>query len=305
MQVTTIVRGKTYTHRHGLLRPAGGAVAVRLPDGYSGWLSKESIFKIRSEDKRISCFLRFHDAATPLEHDWISKPFPLEGQQMVPAGPAETKNEAHYRRFEGGPYVALKGEKRDASRNGISFSIAAAGDSVMLVTLATFVRDLLNGTLFGVEPSPAAPAPAKPALSRPALVIPDGTDKYTRLLLTRLTDDLTGKVLRLAENKHDRDYSGGGFYYEIRKTLFLFADGTFRYEQHSSTRVSSGGLSLPSQRDTTDRGTWKVGMLDGKAILALQGKDGSVFQWWYAAYGGGSHRQLLDDKPWDCRPIKD
>jgi hypothetical protein len=298
MQVTTIVAGKTYTHRHGLLRAAGGAVAVRLPDGYNGCLNKESIFKIRSDDQRISCFLRFHDAATPLERDWISKPFPLEGQQMVPAGPAETKNGAHYRRFEGGPYVALKAEKRDASGNGISFSIAAAGDIVMLVVLATFVRDLLGDTLFGVEPSPATPAPA-----RPEPVIPHGAAPSTRRLLMTLTENLTGKVLRREENQRDSDYSGGGFYYDSRKTLFLFADGTFRYEQHSSSRVSSGGLSSPSQRDTTDRGTWKVGMLDGKPFLALQGKDGSVFEWWHLTLGGGAHRQLLDGKPWDCRPI--
>ena len=57
MPVTTIVPGKTYAHRHGLLRAAGGAVAVRLPDGYSGCLNKELIFKIRSDDRRISCFL--------------------------------------------------------------------------------------------------------------------------------------------------------------------------------------------------------------------------------------------------------
>jgi hypothetical protein len=303
MPPTNIAPGKTYTCRHGLLRAAGGVVAVRVPDGYNGCLNKESIFKIRSDDRRISCFLRFHDAATPLERGWISKPFPLEGQQMVAVGPAKTKNGAHSRRFEGGPYVAYKAEKRDASGNGISCSIAASNEHAAALT--TFMRDLLDGTLFGDAPAAPAPAPAKPKPSRPEPVIPPGAGPSTRLLLTTLTENLTGKMLRLEESQRDSDYSGGGFYYESRKTLFLFADGTFRYEQHSSSRVSSGGLSQPSQRDTTDHGTWKVGMLDGKPILGLLDKGGEVVEWWHAALGGGRHRQLLDDTPWDCLPIKD
>jgi hypothetical protein len=210
MPPTNIAPGKTYTCRHGLLRAAGGVVAVRVPDGYNGCLNKESIFKIRSDDRRISCFLRFHDAATPLERGWISKPFPLEGQQMVAVGPAKTKNGAHSRRFEGGPYVAYKAEKRDASGNGISCSIAASNEHAAALT--TFMRDLLDGTLFGDAPAAPAPAPAKPKPSRPEPVIPPGAGPSTRLLLTTLTENLTGKMLRLEESQRDSDYSGGGFF---------------------------------------------------------------------------------------------
>jgi hypothetical protein len=268
MPVTTILQGKTYTHGHGLLRAPGGAVAVLLPDGYTGRLNKDSIFKICSDDQRISCFLRFHDAATPLPRGWISEPFPLEGQQMAAVGPAKTKKGAHSRRFEGAPYVAYKAEKRDEHGNGISCSIAARSEHA--ATLTTFMRNLLDGALFGDAPAPAAPAPPRPEPSRPAPVIPPGTDPYMHLLLSRLTEKLCGKVLRLEKNQRDRDYSGGGFYYDSSKTLFLFADCTFRYEQHLSSRVSSGGLSQPLQRDTTARGTWKVGMLDGKSILVAR-----------------------------------
>jgi hypothetical protein len=301
MPVTTILQGKTYTHGHGLLRAPGGAVAVLLPDGYTGRLNKDSIFKICSDDQRISCFLRFHDAATPLPRGWISEPFPLEGQQMAAVGPAKTKKGAHSRRFEGAPYVAYKAEKRDEHGNGISCSIAARSEHA--ATLTTFMRNLLDGALFGDAPAPAAPAPPRPEPSRPAPVIPPGTDPYMHLLLSRLTEKLCGRVLRLEKNQRDRDYSGGGFYYDSSKTLFLFADGTFRYEQHLSSRVSSGGLSQPLQRDTTARGTWKVGMLDGKPILGLLDKDGEVVESWHATLGGGGHQQLLDGKPWDCRPI--
>ena len=301
MPVTTIVPGKTYTHRHGLLRAAGGAVAVRLPDGYSGCLNKELIFKIRSDDRRISCFLRFHDAARPLARGWISKPFPLEDQEMVPVGPARTKHGAHSRRFEGGAYVAYKAEKRDTSGNGISCSIAASREHAD--TLTTFMRGLLDGALLDDGPTTAVPAPVQPEPSRPEPVVPPGAGPTTHLLLTMLTENLSGKMLRLEESQRDNDYSGGGFYYESRKTLFLFADGTFRYEQHAFSRVSSGGLSQPLHRDTTNHGTWKVRMIDGKPILGLLNKGGEVVEWWHAALGGGRHRQLLDDTPWDCRPI--
>jgi hypothetical protein len=40
-------------------------------------------------------------------------------------------------------------------------------------------------------------------------------------------------------------------------------------------------------------------------ILGLLDKSGEVVEWWRAALGGGRHRQLLDDTPWDCLPIKD
>ena len=54
MPSTTIVSGKTYTHRDGWIRVPGGAVAVRLPDGYNGRLGNKSVFKILSADRRIS-----------------------------------------------------------------------------------------------------------------------------------------------------------------------------------------------------------------------------------------------------------
>jgi hypothetical protein len=220
MPVTTIVQGKTYTHRHGLLRAPEGAVAVLLPDGYTGRLNKDSIFKICSDDQRISCFLRFHDAATPLPRGWISEPFPLEGQQMAPVGPAKTKKGAHSRRFEGAPYVAYKAEKRDARGNGVSCSIAARSEHA--ATLTTFMRDLLDGALFGdaiaaAAPTPARPEPSQPAPSQPAPVIPPGTRPSMRTVLSRLTENLCGKVLRFEETQRDRDYSGGGFFMTRRR----------------------------------------------------------------------------------------
>ena len=167
------------------------------------------------------------------------------------------------------------------------------------------MRHLLDSALFDDGPALAAPAPAQPEPPRPAPFVPPGADPATRLLLSTLTGRLTGVVLRREESERDRDYSGGGFFYESRKTLLLFADGTFRYQQHSFSRVSSGGMSLGSPRDQTDDGTWKVAMFEGKPILGLLGKDGSVVEWWHATLGGAWHQQLLDGKPWDRRPMKE
>ena len=141
--MTTIVPGKTYTHRNQWIRAPGGAVAVYIPVGYSGRLGKESIFKILSNDQHISCFLHFHDGAKPLARGWISKPFPLEDQQMVPVGPARTTNGAHSRRFEGvhmsrtrsrsvmragmGYPVRLPRVSRTLQRSRVSWEISWAG----------------------------------------------------------------------------------------------------------------------------------------------------------------------------------
>ena len=302
--MTTIVPGKTYTHRNQWIRAPGGAVAVYIPVGYSGRLGKESIFKILSNDQHISCFLRFHDGARPVARGWISKPFPLEDQQMVPVGPARTTNGAHSRRFEGGSYVAYKVEKRDASGNGISCSLAAS--VAHAATLTSFMGNLLGGLKLGPEVDTAAPAQTKHEPPQSAPVTTPVMGPAVRLLLSTLTAELRGKVLRREENQRDSDYSGGGFFHESKKTLFLFADGSFRYEQYSFSRVSSGGMSMPSRRDKTDLGTWKVVMFEGKPILGLLGKDGSVIEWWHPTLRGGQQNvQYLDGIRWDCHPMKD
>lgn len=60
-------------------------------------------------------------------------------------------------------------------------------------------------------------------------------------LVETMASILRGKVLRRDENQSDRDYSGGSFYFEKSKALFLFEDGTFRYEEKTFSSVSGGG----------------------------------------------------------------
>ena len=56
---------------------------------------------------------------------------------------------------------------------------------------------------------------------------------------------LRGKKLQRAQNQPDRDYSGGGFYYEESEILHLFVDHTFHYEKRKFSSVSGRGVSLP------------------------------------------------------------
>jgi hypothetical protein len=158
-------QGKTYTHGHRLLR-APRARSRLLPDGYTGRLNKDSIFKICSDDQRISCFLRFHDAATPLPRGWISEPFPLEGQQMAPGGPR--------RRKKGRTPVASKAlpmsriRPRIETRTGTGGALVAtscAADTVILV-------DLDDLTAHPARKCPVAYAPDWPWSAR--LWIPVG-----------------------------------------------------------------------------------------------------------------------------------
>jgi hypothetical protein len=101
-----------------------------------------------------------------------------------------------------------------------------------------------------------------------------------------LTDVLRGKKLQRERNQTDRDYSGGGFYYEESETLHLFADHTFRYEKRKSSSVSGTGHALkPSENKRTEEGTWAVEMLNGAPHLVLR-MDGSVFKSWRTRNGG-------------------
>ena len=100
--MTPIVPGKSYSHRDEWLRAPVGVAALCIPVGYNGRLGHESVFKILSNDRSVSCFLHFHDAASPAPRGWISVPFALENQQMQPVGSASTINGAHVRRFEHG-----------------------------------------------------------------------------------------------------------------------------------------------------------------------------------------------------------
>ena len=94
------------------------------------------------------------------------------------------------------------------------------------------------------------------------------------------------------DNAADRDYSGGGYYQEVRRDLQLYPDGTFRLDERGFSRVSAGGLSsmLPISRSRTGR--WSVTATREKAWLMLSSDEGNST---YALSLAGT-TMLLDGK---------
>jgi hypothetical protein len=160
--MTIIAPGKTYSPRHGVLTAPGGTISLQIPAGYNGRLGKESLFKIISNDGKVSCFMRFHDAASPLARGWIGEAFNLDSARMKAVGPAQTMDGIHCCRFEGDAYVAYKFEKFDAGRNGISASVATTSDQED--DLKHFMVFVIRWLQLGRKAAPQpAPAPVPPA----------------------------------------------------------------------------------------------------------------------------------------------
>ena len=117
-----------------------------------------------------------------------------------------------------------------------------------------------------------------------------------------LTALLRGKVLRRDENQSDRDYSGGGFFWERNKKLFLFDNRSFRYEEKTFQRVSGGGFSMPSERVVVEEGSWTVQAAGAQGVLVLLRTDGSIYARWPTKDGGrdstGLGLQYVDGEIW-------
>jgi hypothetical protein len=116
-----------------------------------------------------------------------------------------------------------------------------------------------------------------------------------------MTDVLSGKVLRRAENQFDRDASSSS-YFERSKAIFLHEDGSFRYEERTFSQVSTAGMSLPSERRHAGEGTWNVELMAGRPALVLR-QDGRVAAWWHTREGGMGI-QYLDGEPWNRYRIR-
>jgi hypothetical protein len=282
--MTPIVPGKSYSHRDEWLRAPVGVAALCIPAGYNGRLGHESVFKILSNDRSVSCFLHFHDAASPAPRGWISVPFALENQQMQPVGSASTINGAHVRRFEGGAYVACKLEKRDAIGNGISCSIAA--DLAHAAKLDTFIAELLGKVKLGAQTQALKPAaqpakPPRPAAPPAAPVVAPPPPPPPRPSIDRA---LVG-VWHWSEFM-----SSGGFSLTSHRYRVLGSDGQFAQGGQSfATSVLrdpsgnwAGMNSLRSGAGPEDRGRWET---QGRQ-LTLHFEDGMYSEFDYFVQGG-------------------
>ena len=115
--------------------------------------------------------------------------------------------------------------------------------------------------------------------------------------LERLAKALEGKVLRRTVSNVGGGVSGVISSSEIKYGLFLYADGTFRFETTEFTSVSSGGYGMPSEEKRSSEGTWAVEMIEDRPALVLR-QEGSIVRWWYAE-DGGSGSQYLNGERWD------
>jgi hypothetical protein len=157
---------------------------------------------------------------------------------------------------------------------------------------AVFDQDQLTFSLaYRKEDGARVPVQSFVFKRRAAAVAPAPRDPFAALV-EQWTARLRRSRFTLSENAFDRDYSGGGYYQEVRRDLQLHPDGTFRLDDRGFSRVSAGGMSsmLPISRSRTGR--WSVTATREKAWLMLSSDAGNEL---YVLSGAGS-TMLLDGR---------
>ncbi|MWB94003.1 hypothetical protein GON26_06485 [Flavobacterium sp. GA093] len=116
-------------------------------------------------------------------------------------------------------------------------------------------------------------------------------------LVSQMVNTLANKVLRLEKANSDRDYSGGGWYEEIKHAIFLYSDFSAVYKYDSFRSVSGGGLSLPSESSSRNLGRWNVSEEFGRLYLEIIFDDNSQQKLETKDLGPGL--QKLGDQVWN------
>lgn len=116
-------------------------------------------------------------------------------------------------------------------------------------------------------------------------------------LVNQMIQSLSNKVLRLEKANSDRDYSGGGWYQEVKYEIYLYADFTAVYIKESFSSVSGGGLYLPNQSSDKEYGNWNVLEENGKVYLEMVFDDNSRQKLETQNLGTGI--QKLGDQIWN------
>lgn len=93
-------------------------------------------------------------------------------------------------------------------------------------------------------------------------------------LINEMTDLLTNKKLVYENVESDRDYSGGGWYSDVKFCLILYGDKSFEAKKESFTSVTGGGLSLPRESNEVKYGYWKIQYQFPNLYLVLQYQNG-------------------------------
>jgi hypothetical protein len=163
--------------------------------------------------------------------------------------------------------------------------------------LEPFLADDQRRRLELAQTEQTAPAPPPEPLPGPT------PTQASPAILEQLTSVLQGKVLRRREEDVGGGVSGVISSTEKKYGLFLYRDGTFRYEERTFRSVSSGGFSVPSDEIRSGEGTWAVELVSGKPALVLR-QDGEVTKWWHTE-DGGPGKQYLGGEEWQRYIIRE
>ncbi|KRB53685.1 hypothetical protein [Flavobacterium sp. Root186] len=116
-------------------------------------------------------------------------------------------------------------------------------------------------------------------------------------LVNQMVNTLSNKVLRLERANSDRDYSGGGWYEEIKYAIYLYSDFSAVYLKESFRSVSGGGLYAPSESSQKETGRWNVSEEYGRIYLEIIFDDNSRQKLETENLGTGI--QKLGDQIWN------
>jgi len=245
-----VTKGETYREPAVELQLPGSRLVFHLPDGSTGRLGSDRVFKIFSQDRKLSCFLFQHGGSEPLPADWVSAEFTLAGETLVPVGVVKrAQNDTVFRYFEGPSIIAWKVAKTDRSGSGLHASAAASKPDAerfrKFVNL--FVRSLRRRKSAPSVPTPSVPPGPLPAPPPPAPIVTRDQRLYGLWYYS--------SSLR----------SGGASMTSFRFRYFA-ADGRFAQGGESYAtfvRTGSGGQwagmdTLHARVPADERGTWET-----------------------------------------------
>ncbi len=116
-------------------------------------------------------------------------------------------------------------------------------------------------------------------------------------LITKMIDTLSDKKLVHEAVNSDRDYSGGGWYSDVKVSIFLYHDKTFKYLKQSFSSVSGGGLFLPNESNEVDYGSWDIEYFNFITYLVLKYNNGTEKH--YETENLGVGLQRIGNQTWN------
>lgn len=116
-------------------------------------------------------------------------------------------------------------------------------------------------------------------------------------LILEMTNLLTNKKLVYENVESDRDYSGGGWYSDVKFCLTLYDDKSFEAKKETFTSVTGGGLSLPRESREVKYGYWNIQYEFPNLYLVLKYENGE--QEFLETKSLGAGLQRVGNKTWN------